>query len=311
MHQLQLTALKSLGFGDPDNALMHFAMCKDLLVPLLVESKIPLDSDLTKLLRVVAECIIFNLATLAPFSARASELMLDWGSSFDMLFPADESASSPFLGGLQSVYRVMLRANTLLHRTLRDQPDSHTKRSNAREYLALLRELDILERKIPQLYHGRDLSAESVELYKRKHNLAILALRIQLCKIARPSASPTDSVIRGYVCKAVDILKDMDVRERGNPALRWPLTIFACAAHHDQDFALFTAKMQDMQSVVDPANRQKLSSAQAVMSRHQQTIAEFQSVPGKRRNDMCSLTRRIDLLLDPLKLLSTGPPLAR
>jgi len=48
-HQLWLTVWKSLGFGDSSNALMHFAMCKDLLVPMLARSKFSLDSNLTKL----------------------------------------------------------------------------------------------------------------------------------------------------------------------------------------------------------------------------------------------------------------------
>jgi hypothetical protein len=299
---------KSLGFGDPSNALMHFAMCKDLLVPMLARSKPALDSNLTKLLRVVAECIIFNLATLSPFSARAGQLMLDWGTSFDRLFPVDESASSPFLGGLQSVYRVMLRANILLHRTTKDRFDPNARIHDAREYLELWHQLDDLESRIPELYHERNLSAESIELYKAKHKLAILALRVQLCKIARPLASPTDSDIRGYVSEAVTTLGGLDVREPGNPALRWPLTILACAAHSDEEFALFTAKMQDMQSVVDPANREKLASAQAVISRHQQTDVGVQSALGADRNRNCNTARRIDLLLEPWKLLSHNSP---
>jgi hypothetical protein len=283
---------------------MHFAMCKDLLVPLLARSKPALDSNLTKLLRMVAECIIFNVATLSPFSARAGQLMLDWGTSFDRLFPAGESASSPFLGGLQSVYRVMLRANVLLHRTRRDRFDPGAKACDAREYLELWRQLDELESRIPRLYHERELSTESIELYKKKHKLAILALRIQLRKIARPLASPADSEIRAYVSEAATILKSLDVREPGNPALRWPLTILACAAYDDEDFALFTAKMQDMQSVVDPANREKLSSAQAVMKRHQRVVSGVQSVWGNDRNRDLNVAQRIDLLLEPWKLLS-------
>jgi len=283
---------------------MHFAMCKDLLVPMLAKSRPALDANLTKLLRVVAECIIFNVATLSPFSARAGQLMLDWGTSFDRLFSADESASSPFLGGLQPVYRVMLRANVLLHRTTEGRSDPESRRSDAREYLELWRQLDELESRVPKLYHERSLSAENIELYKAKHKLAILALRVQLCKIARPLASPTDSDIRGYISEAVTILKDLDVREPGNPALRWPLTILACASYEHQDFALFTAKMQDMQSVVDPANREKLSSAQAVMSCHQQTAVGVHPVLGNDRNSNCHTAARIDLLLEPWKLLS-------
>ena len=284
---------------------MHFAMCKDLLVPMLARPKGSLDSNLTKLLRVVAECIMFNMATLSPFSARAGQLMLDWGSSFDRLFPADDSASSPFLGGLQSIYQVMLRANILLHRTMKDGSEPPTETSDAREYLELWRRLNELESRIPQLYHGRDLSVESIKLYRGKHMLAILSLRIQLRKIARPWSCPTDSDIQGYVSEAVTILKSLDVRERGNPALRWPLTILACAAHNDQDYALFTAKMQDMQTVVDPANKQRLSSAQAVMNR---LIARLQL---DDRNRNCHPAQRIDLLLEPWKLLSVDSAVSR
>jgi hypothetical protein len=275
---------------------------------MLAKSRPALDSNLTKLLRMVAECIMFNVATLSPFSARAGQLMLDWGTSFDRLFPIDESASSPFLGGLQSIYRVMLRANVLLHRTTKDKSDSDAMASDAREYLEIWCQLNELESRIPQLYQERDLPAESIELYKRKHRLAILALRIQLCKIARPLASPKDIDIRGYVSDAVTIVKTMDVREPGNPALRWPLTILACAAYNDEDFALFTAKMQDMQSVVDPANREKLSSAQAVLGRHKQTYTGAQTVVAIDRNRNCVPAHRIDLLLEPWKLLSHDSP---
>jgi len=247
---------------------------------------------------------MFNVATLSPFSARAGQSMLDWGSSFDRLFPADESASSPFLGGLQSVYRVMLRANLLLHRTTKAKSDSLGSDADAREYLELWRQLNALESKIPHLYHGRNLSAEPIKLYKGKHRLAILALRIQLCKIARPVASPTDTDIQGYVSEAAIILKTLDIRERGNPALRWPLTILACAACDERDFVLFVTKMQEMQNVVDPANGEKLSSARAVMSRYHQSDTGLERIPGSDPNRDCNPTQRIDLLLEPWKLLS-------
>jgi hypothetical protein len=287
---------------------MHFAMCKDLLVPMLAKSKVSLDSNLTKILRVVAESIMFNVATLSPYSARAGALMLDWGTSFDQLFPTGESGSSPFLGGLQSIYRVMTRANTLLHRTVKARSDPQAKASDAREFLELWLQLDELERTIPHLYVDRNLSVESIELYKGKHKLAILALRTQLCKIARPSASSTDVEIRKYVSQSVTILKSLDIREHGNPALRWPLTILACAAYDDHDFALITAKMQDLQSVIDPANGEKLSSARAVMRLYQQTAAGVGSALGDDRNGNCNTAQRIDLLLEPWKLLSNDSP---
>jgi len=291
--------------------MMHFAMCKDLLIPMLAGSQTSLDPRLTTLLRVIAECIMFNLATLSPFSARTGQSVLDWGSSFDRLFPADDSATSPFLGGLQSIYQVMLRVNVRLHRTIQSKSDLSAPASNTREHFDLWRQLNELDNRIPQLYHDRDVKPKSIELYKRKHKLAILALRIQLCKIARPLASPTDNDIRGYVSEAVNILRSLDIRELGNLALRWPLTILACAAYDDKDFDLFTAKMQDMQSVVDPANREKLSSAQTVMSLHKRKLSEPQTVLEADRNRDCNLPQRIDLLLEPWRLLPLESSLLR
>lgn len=254
---------------------------------------------------------MFNLATLSPFSARTGQSVLDWGSSFDRLFPADDSATSPFLGGLQSIYQVMLRVNVRLHRTIQSKSDLSAPASNTREHFDLWRQLNELDNRIPQLYHDRDVKPKSIELYKRKHKLAILALRIQLCKIARPLASPTDNDIRGYVSEAVNILRSLDIRELGNLALRWPLTILACAAYDDKDFDLFTAKMQDMQSVVDPANREKLSSAQTVMSLHKRKLSEPQTVLEADRNRDCNLPQRIDLLLEPWRLLPLESSLLR
>jgi len=278
---------------------------------MLAGSQTSLDPRLTTLLRVIAECIMFNLATLSPFSARTGQSVLDWGSSFDRLFPADDSATSPFLGGLQSIYQVMLRVNVRLHRTIQSKSDLSAPASNTREHFDLWRQLNELDNRIPQLYHDRDVKPKSIELYKRKHKLAILALRIQLCKIARPLASPTDNDIRGYVSEAVNILRSLDIRELGNLALRWPLTILACAAYDDKDFDLFTAKMQDMQSVVDPANREKLSSAQTVMSLHKRTLSEPQTVLEADRNRDCNLPQRIDLLLEPWRLLPLESSLLR
>jgi hypothetical protein len=286
---------------------MHFAICKNLLVKMLAKSEISLDSRMTKVLRAIAESIMFNTATLSPYSAKGGALMLDWGSSFDRLFPIGESASSPFLGGLQSIYRVMLRANMLIHRTKRAGSNLEARTSDAREYLELWGQLDELEREIPHLYDGRDLSAESVALYKGKHKLAILALRVQLCKIARPLASPTDSDIEKYVSDAVAVLEHLDIREPGNPALRWPLTTLACATHRDRDFALLTAKMQDLQDVIDPANAEKLSSSRAVISRYPSTVSELHPVTETDRKNSENLTQRIDLLLEPLELLSLDP----
>ena len=271
---------------------------------MLAKSKVSLDPNLTKILRVVAECIVFNIATLSPYSARAGALDLDWGTSFDQLFPVGNSGSSPFLGGLQSIYRVMVRANTLLYRTLNSKSDPHTRTFNAHEYRELWLQLDDLEQAIPQLYQERNLSADSIKLYKGKHKLAVLALRIQLCKIAKPSAPATDVEIGEYVSNAVAILKNLDIREHGNPALRWPLTILACAAYCDQDFVLITAKMQDLQSVIDPANGEKLSSAQVVMSRYPSMDVDVQSTLGTDCDGDCGLVQRIDLLLEPWKLRS-------
>lgn len=256
------------------------------------------NSELKLLLRIIAECIIFNLATLSPFCATRSPLPNSWDSILGCLFPGGDSTTSPFLGGLQRVYGIMLEMNMMLYQDNTGSRELMSENSRRKTLQALSQDLNELERQVPTMYPGRAGYDHASMLYKAKHKLSILALRIHLCKIASPLATSADPQIRLYVSTAIDILKRQSIYEPGNPALRWPLTIFACAARDDMDFDFLVSRMQEMERVLDPSNSQKLKLAYTVLRRHR--CRPNDSRIGSRyvnRNIRC-----LDFLLQPWML---------
>ncbi|CAK1366409.1 unnamed protein product [Cercospora beticola] len=256
-----LGLLEGLQIGDSRNAVTHFDMCQKLLSARLSDEGVPKDPALVKVYRLAAECIMYNVATLLPFDTRLDRVVRDWGSSFECLFPANDHELSPFLGGFHDIYRLMMNINVYL-RTFQPgnsmQHDLLIGRQNSNQVLATLQtEFRMLENNIPASYDRVD-GAAGTRLYIAKRRISVLALKIHLSKIREPTMLASDLPVRQSVQEALEILRHEDLREPGNPALRWPLTILACATDNDLDLQLVVAKMKEFELILDPSNAFKL-----------------------------------------------------
>lgn len=293
--------MQGLKIGDSSNAVAHFEMCRKLLTARLAQPRVLNDAALVKLYRVVAECIMYNLAALSPFHVEIAEVVTDWGTSFDCLFPGGDHALSPFLGGFHDVYRLMLRINIYLRQTPPTTPTM--SETQARQTLdALWWELHALEIKVPASYR-RVEGAEGTRLYKAKHKISVLALRVHLVKISRPAISPSDMLIRPYLQKAIETLEQQDIREPGNPALRWPLTILASSADIEKDFVFLGGRMREMEEILDPSNRGKLQSAYAILQKYRR---EDLTAPLQTRRGRWIPMNQLDFLLETQLLDQPG-----
>jgi len=223
---------------------------------------------MVNVLRVFAECILYNVASLTPFCSSIDPTLDDWGDKFDQLFPGDGASTSPFLGGLQGIYRVQLRIHMLLNRVQQVQNDTLVVQSRMDMIRECSEQLDDLEQQLFSLSPYRAGDHEAVALYHAKHQISILAARIHLHKVAYPAATTLDHRIQLYVSKALAILRTQDIKEPGNPAMRWPLTVLACASTSNEDFKLVTDKMQETEGILDPANSRRLATAYTVLHRH-------------------------------------------
>ncbi|KAF2206796.1 hypothetical protein CERZMDRAFT_119213 [Cercospora zeae-maydis SCOH1-5] len=286
-----LGLLEGLRIGDSRNAVAHFDMCQRLLVNRLSQTGVPNDSALVMVYRLAAECIMYNLATLLPFDTRLDRVVNNWGTSLQCLFPRDDHELSPFLGGFHDVYQLMLRINVFVRKF---QPGNPTRRlpllggqDSEEELTALKSELDILENNLPASYHRVD-GERSARLYMAKRRISVLALRVQLLKIAEPTTVSSEGLVQEPVQEAIDILRKDDLREPGNPALRWPLTILACAAGCDADLQFLIGKMKEFEVILDPSNASKLRCSYLYLEQW------------PTRSERMRLRTPLDILLEPL-----------
>ena len=255
------------------------------------------DAGLLNLYRMVAECIIYNLGTLSPFRADIVQAAGDWGTAFDSLFPGSDHYLSPFLGGFQGIYQVMFRVNVLLRQTDEDRIAGVTRPSTIETFKRLWQQLTQLEDKIPAIYRRNGLPEEIIKLYKAKNRITVYALRIHLMKILRPLAGPEDVDIHLNLAQAMTILKEQDVQEPGNSALRWPLGILLCAADANEDFNFVVSVMQQIQLILDPANSRKLAAAYNILRGYR----EHASV-ARQKDLLPTPLRQLDFLLEPRTL---------
>lgn len=272
-------------------------MCRKLLVARLSQSATLNDVGLLNLYRMVAECIIYNLGTLSPFRTDIVQAASDWGTAFDRLFPGNDHYLSPFLGGFQGIYQVMFRVNVLLRQTEPDRVAGVILPSTVETFNALWEQLAQLEDRIPVMYDRNRVAEETIKLYQAKNRITVYALRIHLLKIMRPLAGPEDVDIYLNLTQAVAILREQDVREPYNPALRWPLSILLCAADADEDFDFIVSVMQQIQLIMDPANHRKLAAAYNIL-RDYRRDASIALQSG--RSPVPS--RQLDFLLEPRTL---------
>lgn len=243
-------------------------MCRKLIVSQLNQSGSAIDAGMMNILRVFAECVLYNVASLTPFCVVLDSTLDEWGDAFELLFPGDGIAMSPFLGGLQVIYRVQIRTHMLLRSNKRMLNDYSVDWSRKDEIRECSEQLDMAERQFASLSPFRAGDDQAVTLYKAKHRVAILAARIHLHKVAYPGATSLDDCIQSHVSKALAILRIQDFREPGNPAMRWPFTILACACASDEDFELVKKRMQELEEFLYGANSRKLRTAYTKIGRH-------------------------------------------
>jgi len=227
-----------------------------------------MDDGMINILRVFAECVLYNVASLTPFCVSLESTLDDWGDAFDLLFPGDGVSTSPFLGGLQVIYRVQIRIHMLLRSNKRTPNDHSVDRSRKEELRECSEQLDKAEQQLSSLSRFRAGDDAAATLYKAKHRVAILAARIHLHKVAYPGATSLDHRIQLYVSKAVAVLRIQDFGEPGNPAMRWPFTVLACASASDEDFELVAKRMQELEGVLYGANSRKLYTAYTLLRHH-------------------------------------------
>ncbi|KAK4613697.1 hypothetical protein CLAFUW4_08756 [Fulvia fulva] len=297
-----LGLLEALKLGCSVNAVAHFEMCRKLLATRLSQSATAGNVGLWNLYRMVAECIIYNLGALSVFQPNIVQAAGDWGTAFDRLFPGNDHYLSPFLGGFQGIYQVMFRVNVLLRQTEVDRTAGVLQLSTVETYDNLWQQLAFLEDNIPTMYQGNVLPKEIINLYQAKNRITIYALRIHLMKILRPLAGPEDVEIYLNLTQAIAILKEQDIREPGNPALRWPLSILLCASDADEDFDFVVSVMQQIELILDPANREKLKAAHNIL-RAYRTNASFAVQSGSLPTPL----RQLDYLLEPTALEPAKP----
>jgi hypothetical protein len=298
-----LTLTQGLHLGEfADGALAHFEMCRKLLLSRLPQVMSSGDGDLINLYRMAAECVLYSFAALSSSSASISENSADW--HFDPLFPVDNISTSPFLGGLQEIYFVMLRINmlrinVLLHQTPRRDQTGLNRFGITQAVEELWQRLIRLETQVPCIYQQYGSDLPMAHLYRVKHLVTIHALRIHLIKISRLSAAPADADVQRYLQKAITLLRHQDIREPGNIALRWPLTILACAAEGEGDFEFIVAKMKDMERVVGRTNQRMLSSAYTILREYRvKTGKDFRTGADGGR----PVHTGLDFLLEPRNL---------
>jgi hypothetical protein len=227
-----------------------------------------MDAGMMNILRVFAECVLYNVASLTPFCVVLNSTLDDWGDAFDLLFPGDGIATSPFLGGLQIIYRVQIRIHMLLRSNKGTPNDYSVDWFRKEEIRGCSEQLDEAERQFASLSPFRAGGEKAVILYQAKHRVAILAARIHLHKVAYPGATSWDHRIQFHVSKAIAILRIQDFREPGNPAMRWPFTVLACACKSDEDFELVVKRMRELEESLYGANSRKLRTAYTMISRH-------------------------------------------
>lgn len=283
--------LQGLQIGDSSNAVTHFDMCQKLLVARLSQNGVPRDPALVKVYRFAAECIMYNLATLMAFDKQLDRVVNDWGTSFDCLFPESDHELSPFLGGFHDVYRLMLNINIFI----RTHQPANAKRNvpfiedhNAQQRLAVLRaQLHVLENDIPASYQ-RAHGDQRTKLYVGKRRVSVLAMKIHLLKLSKPATIASDALVQQSVQEAIEIFRHEDLREPGNPALRWPLTLLACATETEMDLHFFIDRMKEFEVILDPSNAFKLRCAYVFLQQWPERAIQMR------------LNTPMDILLEPM-----------
>ena len=113
--------------NDPEVCIRHYSMLCQMLIAKLDRPVEMIPTQILNMYRVIAESTMYKLATLSQFLRHAP--ILDWGDSFNALFPENDQATSPFTGGLTHIYTVMIQVANVIQR----RDDMNTDRMSRME----------------------------------------------------------------------------------------------------------------------------------------------------------------------------------
>ncbi|KAI5360175.1 hypothetical protein Slin14017_G097360 [Septoria linicola] len=157
---------------------------------------------------------------------------------------------------------------------------------------------------MPTSYQRED-GTGAAQLYKAKHKISVLALCVHLLKVSYHATTPSNPLVRTCVDVAVGILREQDIREPGNPALRWPLTILACAAQQEDEFRFLVGRMSEIEAILDLSNSSKIKLAIEFLTQHR---AQELPMPLYTDRGPWMPTTQLDFLLEPQLLEGAKSP---
>ena len=211
------------------------------------------------LYRFIAECVIFNIGSLATFYPRLDRLgeVVDW-DSLEVYFRQDPKflkssySSSPFLGGRRDVYRLMFAISWLSQCRTEDLAASH------HNYIHILNHEILRLQNSLENYYANDVPVSVRTLYTIKYQLHVFAMQIYSLKIARQGICSAHKEVAALVSQSLSLLLTGKLDEVYNPSLCWPLTILLCAAHHDVDFDSLTARTAIYQTMLGAGHASRM-----------------------------------------------------
>lgn len=210
---------------------------------------------MTKVYRIAAECVIFNAATMGLYLPQKYGLSHMWNDLLTELFPDGVTiygGSSPFLGGLHEIYRLMLRITSIFW----EQSDFAEVEG---EYHAIMSRLVSLDEMVPVYFGHSTTDLRGIFLYQGKHRLHICMLQLLLYLVTRPVANIDKNQVLVYTTRALSLLREYDLKEDNNPAICWPLIVLACVVSEEDDFRFTISEVDQIHAVIDAANRSRWS----------------------------------------------------
>jgi hypothetical protein len=222
---------QGLSSGEPDRPMVHFVATSKLLSLQRQNASFwNMSTSTTTLYRIVAECVIYNIACLA-LSYR----------------------TSPFLGGRRDVYYLMFDVTRIARQDLSPE-------QRRRQVSRFTKRLSNIEDGVMS-YYSDDVPTKVADLYGTKYKLHVLALRIFIAKLEDPTRCATSPEIAIVFQQSLILLQTKEIIEDLNPAMCWPLIIFACAAATPDDFETLKDCAHKYLQYVDRGHVERLEKA--------------------------------------------------
>jgi hypothetical protein len=247
---------QGLSSGEPDRPMVHFVATSKLLSLQRQNASFwNMSTSTTTLYRIVAECVIYNIACLALFYPDLEFLsqFISW-QDIESFFPKISSyRTSPFLGGRRDVYYLMFDVTRIARQDLSPE-------QRRRQVSRFTKRLSNIEDGVMS-YYSDDVPTKVADLYGTKYKLHVLALRIFIAKLEDPTRCATSPEIAIVFQQSLILLQTKEIIEDLNPAMCWPLIIFACAAATPDDFETLKDCAHKYLQYVDRGHVERLEKA--------------------------------------------------